>query len=191
MPRVTTAFAAALALILPIGRPLLVGLTPAIGIGAGLLTTQAAYSMSAEDWFDSGVDKAEGGNLKGAIADFTKSIQINPNYLDAYFKHGDAKEQLKDYKGAIEDYTKAIEINPNKAKLYYFRGNAKQNLKDYKGAIQDYTKAIVIDPLDLYFYSARAFLKVLMDDPQGACSDWKKAAELGDTEAAEFVRIEC
>ena len=64
MPLVTTAFAAAFALFLPIGRPLLIGLTPVVGIGAGLLTTQAAYSMSAEDWFDSGVDKAEGGNLK-------------------------------------------------------------------------------------------------------------------------------
>lgn len=34
MPRVTTAFAAALALFMPMGRPLLVGLTPAVVIGA-------------------------------------------------------------------------------------------------------------------------------------------------------------
>ena len=46
MPRVTTAFAAAVALFLPIGRPLLVGLTPVAGIGAGLLTTQAAYAQN-------------------------------------------------------------------------------------------------------------------------------------------------
>ena len=191
MPRVTTAFAAAVALLLPVRGQLLVGLTPAVGIGAGLLTTQAAYSMSAEDWFDSGVDKAEGGNLKGAIADFTKSIQINPNYLDAYFKRGDAKEQLKDYKGAIEDYTKAIEIKPNDADLYAYRGFAKSQLEDYKGAIDDYAKAIEIDPLNKYFYSGRAFNTGFMGDPQGACSDWRKAADLGHAYAIKWIRNNC
>ena len=45
MTRVTTAFAVALALFLPLGRPLLVGLTPAVGIGEGLLSTQQAYAQ--------------------------------------------------------------------------------------------------------------------------------------------------
>ena len=44
MPRVTTAFAAALALFMPLGRPLLIGLTPAVGIGAALLSTRAAFA---------------------------------------------------------------------------------------------------------------------------------------------------
>ena len=83
MPRVTTAFAAALALFLPIGRPLLIGLTPAVGIGAGLLTTQAAYAQNATDWFDSGIAKAKRGDWQGAIADWTKAIAINPMYADA------------------------------------------------------------------------------------------------------------
>ena len=192
MPRVTTAFAAALALFLPIGRPLLVGLTPAVGIGAGLLSTQTAYAKSAQDWFDSGLEKIiVSGNLKGAIADFTKAIQINPNYAEAYFWRGDAKEQLKDYKGAIEDYTKAIEIKPNDADLYAYRGFAKSQLEDYKGAIDDYTKAIEIDPLDESNYSMRALIKENMGDLQGACSDWRKAADLGDSYAIEWVRNQC
>ena len=78
MPRVTTAFAAALALFLPIGRPLVVGLTPAFGIGSLLLSTQAAYAQNATDLFNSGLDKAVSGNLKGAIADWTKAIEIYP-----------------------------------------------------------------------------------------------------------------
>ena len=73
-----TAFAAALALFLPIGRPLLVGLTPAFGIGSLLLSTQAAYAQNATDLFNSGLDKAVSGNLKGAIADWTKAIEIYP-----------------------------------------------------------------------------------------------------------------
>ena len=146
MPRVTTAFAAALALFMPIGRPLLVGLIPVVGIGAGLLTTQAAYSMSAEDWFDSGVAKAKRGDWQGAIADWTKVIEINPRFADAYSNRGVAKDELEDYQAAIADFNKAIEIKPRDADVYYNRGNAKGELKDYQGAIADYTKAIQINP---------------------------------------------
>ena len=77
MTRVTTAFAAALALCLPIGRPLLVGVTPAIGIGAGLFSTQIAYAQSADDWIQSGDEKYNNGDYQGAIRDYTKAIEIN------------------------------------------------------------------------------------------------------------------
>ena len=140
MPRVTTAFAAALALFMPMGRPLLIGLTPAVGIGAGLLSTQTAYAQSAIDWTDSGVAKFKRGDLQGAIADWTKAIEIYPRYALAYYNRGLAKDNLKDYRGAIADYTKAIEYNPNYAYAYSNRGNIKSELNDYLGAINDYTK---------------------------------------------------
>ncbi|MAV10977.1 MAG: hypothetical protein CMN96_05960, partial [Synechococcus sp. MED850] len=111
MTRTTTAFAAALALFLPIGSPLLVGLPPAVGIGAALLSTKAAYAQSASDLLNSGVDKAQSGNLQGAIADWTKAIEMNPMFAKAYFNRGVAKKNLKDYQASIADYTKAIEID--------------------------------------------------------------------------------
>ncbi len=91
MPRVTTAFAAALALFMPLGRPMLVGVTPAVGIGAGLLTTQAAYAKTADPWLEAGDQKYDSGDYQGAISDYTSAIQINPNYADAYNNRGNAK----------------------------------------------------------------------------------------------------
>ncbi len=59
----------------------------------------------------------ESGNIKynsedyqGAISDYTKAIEINPGFSDAYCNRGSAKNELKDYSGAISDYTKAIEL---------------------------------------------------------------------------------
>jgi tetratricopeptide (TPR) repeat protein len=140
MTRLTTAFAAALALFMPLGRPLLVGLTPAIGIGAGMLSTQAAYAQSAQDWFDSGLDKAKSGNLKGAIADWTKAIEINPMNELAYYNRGKAKKLLDDYEGAISDYTKAIELNPDFYQVYTNRGIVLEIVGDLKGACKDWKK---------------------------------------------------
>jgi len=61
----------------------------------------------------------------GAIQDFSKAIELSPNYTDAYISRGNAKADFKDYRGAIQDYTKAIELNPNIANAYYHRGLAK------------------------------------------------------------------
>jgi tetratricopeptide (TPR) repeat protein len=144
MTRTRTAFAAALALFLPIGRPLLVGLTPAVGIGAALLSTKAAYAQSASDLLNSGVDKAQSGNLQGAIADWTKAIEMNPMFAKAYFNRGVAKKNLKDYQASIADYTKAIEIDSAYYHAYTNRGIVLEIEGDLKGACKDWKKAAAL-----------------------------------------------
>ena len=116
MPRVTTAFAAALSLLLPLGRPLLVGLTPFVGIGAGLLSTQHAYAQTAEDWIVSGNQKYINDDNQGAIADYTKAIEINPKYAMAYYTRGLARKYvIGDLEGACSDWRKAAELGDEQA----------------------------------------------------------------------------
>ena len=141
MSRITTALASALSLLIQTGKPFLVGLAPAVGIGAGLLSTQTAYAQSAEDWLNSGFQKSSRGNLKGAIADYTQAIIINPMYALAYYNRGNVKAHLKDWQGAIYDFTKAIKINPNDSIAYLKRGSVKEIIGDLKGACTDWRKA--------------------------------------------------
>ena len=116
---------------------MLVGLTPAVGIGAGLFTTKTAFAQTAIDMVNSGLYKAERGTLKGAIADWTKAIEYNPDDDRAYNNRGNIKEILKDCQGEMSDYTKAIEIDPNYTSYYYNRGNSNRGLGDLKGACTD------------------------------------------------------
>ena len=80
-------------------------------------------------------------DYKGAIFDFTKAIELNPQSPDAYYARGIAKVHLEDYRGAIADYNKTIELNPKSADAYYARSIAKHifGLKD--DARMDFTKA--------------------------------------------------
>ena len=109
MTRRTTALAAALSL-LPLGQPLLLGSTTALATAAVVLSTQAAHAQSAGDYVNAGVEKGKSGDFQGAIADFTKAIEINPQDADAYTNRGSAKQALGDNQGACVDVKKAVSL---------------------------------------------------------------------------------
>lgn len=50
---------------------------------------------------------------KEALKAFTKAIEINPNYVEAYFARGYTYSKLKDKESAKADYTMCLKIVPN------------------------------------------------------------------------------
>ena len=110
MTRRTTAIAAALSL-LPLGQPLLLGSTTALATAAVVFSTQAAHAQSAADYVNAGIEKGKRGDFKGAIADYNKAIDINPQYAFAYNNRGLAKYYgLGDQQGACADFKKAVSL---------------------------------------------------------------------------------
>jgi len=152
-----------------------------------LLVSFSSFGQTAKDYFDSALDKDEANDYYGAIADYSKVIELNPNYSDAYKNRGNSKDNLKDYYGAIADYTKAIELDPNNSAAYFLKGYSKNSLKDYYGAIADYTKSMELDPNNsdiIYFY--RGVSKNSLKDYSGAISDYTKAIELYPNNATAY-----
>ncbi|PBQ32651.1 hypothetical protein CNR22_13010 [Sphingobacteriaceae bacterium] len=49
---------------------------------------------------------------KKAVEEFTKAIEINPNYVEAYFARGYAYSKLKDKESAKADYRMCLKIKP-------------------------------------------------------------------------------
>lgn len=148
-------------------------------IGSINAQSSETYVVTAEDYIYEGYTKGKSGDLYGAIKDYTKAIQINPNSFVAYNNRGLSKLKLKDFKGAIADYTKAIEIDPNKEISYSHRAMAKSALNDEYGAIADTNKAIELDPSKAVNYYGRGTSKYQLGDYNGACEDAKKAIKLG------------
>ena len=81
------------------------------------------------------------GDYEGAITDFTKAIEKNPDYAYAYNNRGSAKYKAEQYSSAIEDFDKAIKLNGNYITAYLNRGNAKEMTRDIDGACADWKKA--------------------------------------------------
>ena len=62
------------------------------------------------------------GDRKGALIDFQESVNVNPNYDEAFGNLCAVKFDLKEYYGAIADCNKAIKISP-KERYFFNRGN--------------------------------------------------------------------
>jgi len=152
------------------------------------------YYEYAAAYYNRGRAKRSLEDYKGAIADYTKAIELTPEFVMAYNNRGNTKADLEDYEGAIADYTKAIELTSkveNQNVLLKNRGNTKTDLEDYEGAIADYTKAIELDSDDANAYFYRGDAKEMLGDFNGACEDWKIAVSLGNEEAKKWVANQC
>ena len=93
-----------------------------------------------------------------AIADFTKAIVIDPDYVSAYISRGIAYLDQNKLGLAIADFTKAIEIDPGNKLAYDHRGGTYQILGKFDLAIADHSKAIEIDPKYAFAYNNYAWL---------------------------------
>ena len=98
MSRRTTAIAAALS-VLALGSPLMTG----------------CANPLATNFYNSGVEKYDKGDYQGAIADYNKVIEINPQFTLAFLNRGIAKEDIGDLKGACEDWKVASSLGDKDA----------------------------------------------------------------------------
>ena len=65
------------------------------------------------DWLSVGNLLKQKGNYTGAIAAYTKALEIDPKDKQGWVNKGDALNLLGNYTGAIAAYNKALEIDPN------------------------------------------------------------------------------
>ncbi|MFA5240664.1 MAG: tetratricopeptide repeat protein, partial [Phycisphaerae bacterium] len=80
--------------------------------------------LTAREHFNKGIVYFNRHEYDYSILQFTKAIQTNPQFTDAFKQRGNAFLEMGDYERAIWDYDRAIELNPKYANLYLNRGSA-------------------------------------------------------------------
>ena len=105
------------------------------------------YVLVPHDYLKFGNEKYQRGRFKDAIHDYTKAIDLNPYYFQAYISRGNARANIGQEVEAIEDYTMVVDSEKSNSALfrwlaYFNRGNAYTQLCKYDSAISDYNKAL-------------------------------------------------
>jgi tetratricopeptide (TPR) repeat protein len=125
------------------------------------------------------------GEHDSAIADYSKVINLEPKYPDAYTNRakvytakGDLNSAGSDFSTAISLFNTAIKLKPNSAILYNNRGNVYAAKGDYDLAIADFTKAIKIDPKLAVAYTNRAWVHTKTGNSAEGLADAEKSLEL-------------
>ena len=116
----------------------------------------------------------------GALADFDRVLEIDPEHAEAYNNRGNIKGMMGDHAGALADFDRVLKINPQvrDAVMFSNRGNAKINMGDYEGALVDLDRAVEIDPQYAPAYNNRGNVKDSMGDLKAAIADFDRAVEI-------------
>lgn len=72
---------------------------------------------------------------------YEKIIQLNPDFIFAYYNRAEIFSLEKDYRAAIADYTKALEIEPQFAEAYFNRGISRLSIGEAREGLDDLRKA--------------------------------------------------
>ena len=122
---------------------------------------RAYAGNTAKEYYDTGVIDEVSENYDDAIIDFTKAIDLDTNYAEAYYERGYCYNECKnrDYSQAIADETRAIELNPDYGRAYAERGYAYVMLGSDNASltITDCNKAVELDPGSAMAYQYRGY----------------------------------
>jgi tetratricopeptide (TPR) repeat protein len=117
-------------------------------------------------------------NYNNALEDLTKTIEINPASVEAYWTRAIVRRARKESERAImDDYDKAIKADPRNAEGYYMRGMAYRGSGKADQAMADYGKAIEINPKHAKALTDRGAAYLDKGDYERAFQDYDKALE--------------
>jgi len=104
------------------------------------------------DYTEAGKVDFANKNYESAIANFKKSINLNPNNYLNYFLLASSYEKLGDEDKAIKFYRKSLSLNPKNSDVFRLLGGVYYRIGEYEIAIPQFKKAIALNPADYLTY---------------------------------------
>jgi tetratricopeptide (TPR) repeat protein/transglutaminase-like putative cysteine protease len=130
-------------------------------------------------------------DLDGAIAQYRKALELEPESFRAHRWLGSALYNQQDYDGAVAEYRQALRLRPEDAEVHHDLGDALAWTEGFDAAIIEYREAVRLEPQDAVahlklgkaFYNKReydlaieAYGDALLVDP----TNTRARGELGD-----------
>lgn len=127
-----------------------------MGDFAGAIPDYKMYIDNSGDagasyWYNLGLAQRKMEDYDSAIASYTKALELDPEYYEAYINRGYVYRLQKKYSKALTDYSQALEFGEILT-AYSGRGDTYYESEEYNKAIEDYKKVLQINPSDAHAY---------------------------------------
>jgi len=103
-------------------------------------------SGAAAHHFQRGDELFDNGDIPGAIDEYSRALELKPDFAEAYNNRGYAEWKWNENEAALADFSKAIELRPDYGNAFTNRAFVYFDLNDFEHCITDATRAIELDP---------------------------------------------
>lgn len=135
--------------------------------------TKEFIKMSS--FFEKGMDAFNKGKYADAVNYYNKTLELFPNYFDAYFHRSRAYLYDMKFDEALADCNKSIEIEPLNKDAYSLRAFVRIRKYEMKDSRALSTNS------EITVYATKQNIEIPTDEKAKICSDLRKGYELGDT----------
>jgi tetratricopeptide (TPR) repeat protein len=137
----------------------------------------ACLADKSEDIGAQGVAAFKQGDLDQAIRYFNQAIQMNSNYVGAYYFRGLSYMGKTQLDNSISDLSHALLLNTNYADAYYFRGMCYLDEKKYNQSIADLSQSLLLKT-NIAALTLRAYVYSCVTDYNSSIEDYNKLIQL-------------
>ena len=145
---------------------------------------------STDYWtfFYRGIAKYNMCDIRGARADFSTAVRLNPVFTSGYHYRAITSSRSGNYDDALKDLEKAISLRPGSQGLYFTRGVTFFLSQRFQSAVEDFDRYIRKQPKDPSAYLNRGASYLFLGDTLSAFRDYNKAIKLDRFEPEGYIR---
>ena len=107
---------------------------------------EIAANMKGLEYFKAGRERFDEGDLKGAVAAYLQSIELQPDSAEAHLSLGLAYLKLEKNKDAAKAFKDSVRLQPDVSEAQYGLGLAYFRLARHKDAADAFKRATVLRP---------------------------------------------
>jgi tetratricopeptide (TPR) repeat protein len=133
--------------------------------------------VKALGFYNEGAKKGKIGDYQGAIAEFTKSLDLVKN-ASVYSQRGFCYLMLKNYGASISDENEALRLQESYITAYFVRGTARFESADYIGAKKDLAIYLDEDRTNAIAFNQMAAIDFMNQDFKGALENYNEVYRL-------------
>src|SRR5574341_1028113 len=148
-----------------------------------------AQDQDASTLYAQAVALINEGRLGDAINALKQAVKVKPDYIEAYYRLGEAYSRLGDKKKAVDSYKQAIKYNPNSALAYQKLGGAYNEAGDPKKAAEAYSEAVRLDPKAADAHYKLGVIYVQRNKEQAAVNEYQILQSLDPKLAQQLYNL--